>query len=136
MTRAYDRDLVTTPKRPGGGDTFARRASIERLEWIANLMDSAIAIPGTRITVGLDALIGLVPGVGDTATTLISLWMVKEAHALGVPRHILTRMVGNIVLDGFVGVVPVLGDAFDVLWRSNRRNMKLLRDHFAREGWR
>jgi hypothetical protein len=137
MARTY-RNVTTSINRPeqkAGTDAFARRASIERLEWVANLMDSAIVIPGTNITVGLDALIGLVPGVGDTATTVISLWMVKEAHALGVPKHILTRMVGNIALDGVVGAVPLLGDAFDVLWRANRRNMKLLREHFIREGW-
>jgi hypothetical protein len=133
MTYTHARD-VSAPRQRAERDTFARRAAIERLEWIAMLMDSAVVIPGTNITVGLDALIGLVPGVGDTATTLISLWMVKEAHALGVPKHVLARMVGNIALDGIVGAVPLLGDAFDVLWRSNRRNMKLLREHFAREG--
>jgi hypothetical protein len=112
----------------------SRRATLERLDWIANLMDSAVVIPGTRITVGLDALIGLAPGIGDTVTTLISLWMVKEAHELGAPRHLIARMIGNVALDGLVGAVPVLGDAFDVMWRANRRNMKLLREHFEREG--
>jgi hypothetical protein len=112
----------------------ARRAALERLDWLAHLMDSAVVIPGTRITVGLDALIGLAPGIGDTVTTLISLWMVREAHALGVPKHIVMRMVGNVALDGLVGAVPLLGDAFDVMFRANRRNMKLLREHFEKEG--
>lgn len=112
----------------------SRRAALERLDWIANLMDSAVLIPGTNISVGFDALIGLVPGIGDTATTLISLWLVKEAHELGAPRHVIARMVGNVALDGLVGAVPLLGDAFDVMWRANRRNMKILRDHFEREG--
>ena len=113
---------------------FSRRAALERLDWLANLMDSAVVIPGTTITVGLDALIGLVPGFGDTATTLISLWMVKEAHNLGAPKHIIVRMVGNVAIDGLVGAVPLLGDAFDVMFRANKRNMKLLREHFEREG--
>jgi hypothetical protein len=113
----------------------SRRAALERLDWIANLMDAAVVIPGTNVTVGLDALIGLLPGLGDTATTLISLWMVKEAHELGVPKHIVARMIGNIAIDGLVGSVPLLGDAFDVLFRANKRNMKLLREHFDREGW-
>ncbi len=114
-------------------NAYSRRMALERLEWIANLLDSAVVLPG-NIRVGLDAIIGLVPGIGDTATTLISLWMVKEAHAMGVPNHILARMVGNIAVDSVVGAVPLLGDAFDVFWRSNLRNMKLLRDHFEREG--
>lgn len=124
-----------TPRRARGShDRTSRRAALDRLEWIAGLMDSAVVIPGTRITVGLDALIGLAPGIGDTVTTLISLWMVKEAHALGVPRPVIARMIGNVAVDGLVGAVPVLGDAFDLVWRANRRNMKLLREHFAREG--
>lgn len=118
----------------GYDNAYSRRMAMERLEWIANLLDSAIVLPG-NIRVGLDAIIGLVPGIGDAATTVISLWMVKEAHAMGVPRHLLARMVGNIAIDSVVGAVPVLGDAFDVLWRSNLRNMKLLREHFEREGW-
>ena len=108
---------------------------MERLEALANLLDSAVVIPGTNITVGLDALVGLLPGIGDTITTLVSLWIVKEAHGMGVPRHIVARMIGNVAVDGVVGAVPVLGDAFDIMWRSNRRNMKLLREHFERKGF-
>jgi len=131
------RTIDTTPPRSRAGYThndFTRRAALERLDWLANLMDSAVVIPGTRITVGLDALIGLAPGIGDTVTTLISLWMVKEAHELGAPRHLIARMIGNVALDGLVGAVPLLGDAFDVMFRANKRNMKLLREHFEREG--
>jgi uncharacterized protein DUF4112 len=132
------RTIDISPPRSRAHQThndFTRRAAMERLDWIANLMDSAIVIPGTRISVGLDALIGLAPGIGDTVTTLISLWMVKEAHALGAPKHIILRMVGNVALDGVVGAVPLLGDAFDVMFRANRRNMKLLREHFEKEGF-
>jgi hypothetical protein len=114
-------------------DDVTRRMALDRLDWVANLMDSAIVIPGTKITVGLDAMIGLVPGIGDTVTTVISLWMVKEAHALGAPKHIVARMIGNVAIDGLVGAVPLLGDAFDVMFRANRRNMKLLREHFEKE---
>jgi hypothetical protein len=113
----------------------SRRAALERLEWIADLMDSALVIPGTNVRLGLDALIGLAPGIGDTVSAAISLWMVKEAHELGVPRHLVGRMIGNIVLDSVVGAVPVAGDVFDVMFRANRRNMRLLREHFEREGW-
>jgi hypothetical protein len=139
---ARTRTIDITPPRSRAGHShrarqphndFTRRAALERLDWLANLMDSAIVIPGTRITVGLDALIGLAPGIGDTVTTLISLWMVKEAHELGAPKHIIVRMMGNVALDGVVGAVPLLGDAFDVMFRANRRNIKLLREHFERE---
>jgi hypothetical protein len=118
----------------GAHNATSRRLALERLDWIANMMDSAIVLPG-GITVGLDALIGLVPGIGDAATTLISLWMVKEAHELGAPKHIVARMIGNVALDGVVGAVPLLGDAFDVMFRANKRNMKLLREHFEKEGF-
>ena len=142
---ARTRTIDITPPRSRARQTdgagraqndFSRRAALERLDWLANLMDSAIVIPGTRITVGLDALIGLAPGVGDTVTTLISLWMVKEAHELGAPKHLIARMIGNVALDGLVGAVPLLGDAFDVMFRANRRNIKLLREHFEKEGVR
>ena len=120
--------------RSHSGHTAAsRRAALERLEWLANIMDTAIVLPG-NIRVGADAVIGLLPGIGDAVTTGISLWIVKEAHALGVPKHVLTRMIGNVAVDAFTGVVPVLGDAFDVFWRANRRNVRLLREHFEREG--
>ena len=145
MARTRTIDITPPQSRPQGARTqgfrdsnaygdFSRRAALERLDWIANLMDSAIVIPGTKITVGLDAMIGLVPGIGDTITTVISLWMVKEAHELGAPKHIIARMIGNVALDGVVGAVPLIGDAFDVMFRANRRNMKLLRDHFEKEG--
>ena len=86
----------------------------------------------------LDALIGLVPGIGDVITTLISLYIVHEARQLGAPSHVIIRMLANIALDGFVGAVPLVGDAFDVMWRSNRRNVQLLWEWLAREDgyWR
>ena len=91
-------------------------------------MDTAFVVPGTKIRFGLDALIGLVPGIGDAITTAISLFIVNEARALGAPRLLIARMVGNVALDGVVGAVPLVGDVFDVAFRANRRNMALLRD--------
>jgi hypothetical protein len=136
MDRTIDMDITPPRGRARGSQShYSRRAALERLDWLANLMDSAVVIPGTRITVGLDALIGLAPGIGDTVTTLISLWLVKEAHELDAPRHLIARMIGNVAIDGLVGAVPLLGDAFDVMFRANRRNMKLLRQYFEREGF-
>ena len=105
----------------------SRAERIARLDALASLLDTAILIPGTNVRFGLDAVIGLVPGIGDAITTMLSLYIVKEARALGAPRHVILRMLGNVALDGVVGAVPLAGDLFDVMWRANRRNMKLLR---------
>jgi len=104
-----------------------RAERIARVEALATLLDTAILVPGTNVRFGIDALIGLVPGIGDTITTLLSLYIVKEARALGAPRHLILRMLGNVALDSVVGVVPLAGDVFDVMWRANRRNMNMLR---------
>jgi hypothetical protein len=110
-----------------------REERIARIETLAGLLDTALLVPGTNIRLGFDALIGLVPGIGDAVTAALSLWLVKEAHALGAPRHLIARMLGNIAIDSLAGAVPVLGDVFDVVWKSNRRNLHLLRRHLDRE---
>ena len=120
--------------------SMSREARLARIDALANLLDSAFLIPGTDIRLGLDALIGLVPGIGDVITTALGLYIVNEARALGAPRLLIARMVANVALDGVVGAVPLVGDVFDVAWRANRRNMKLLRDHLdrteGRRDWR
>lgn len=110
----------------------SRAESLARLERLARFLDTAIAIPGTRIRFGADTVIGLVPGVGDVITTLTSAYLIYEAHRLGVPRHLLARMIGNVAFDAVIGVVPVLGDVADVFWRANTRNIRLLREHLSR----
>jgi hypothetical protein len=106
---------------------LTREQRLARLELLANLLDSAFVMPGTNIRYGLDGLIGLIPIVGDLITSAISLWMVREARALGAPWHVVARMLGNVALDGVIGIVPVAGDAFDVMFRANIRNVRLLR---------
>ena len=108
---------------------FTRQQRIARIDALATLLDTAIVIPGTQIRFGLDALIGLVPGIGDVITTLLSLFIVSEARALAAPPLILARMIANVALDGVVGAVPLAGDVFDAAFRANRRNMALLRAH-------
>jgi hypothetical protein len=95
-------------------------------------LDTAFILPGTNVRFGFDAIIGLVPGIGDAITTAISLYIVHEARQLGAPLHVIMRMLANVAVDGFVGAVPVFGDAFDVMWRANRRNVRLLREWLAR----
>jgi hypothetical protein len=106
---------------------LSREQRFARLEALARLLDVAFILPGTKVRYGIDGLIGLIPVVGDILTTAISLWMVREARALGAPAHVVARMLGNVALDGVVGLVPFAGDAFDVMFRANMRNMRILR---------
>ncbi|MGI3167664.1 DUF4112 domain-containing protein [Pseudooceanicola sp. C21-150M6] len=102
---------------------------LDRVDRVAQLMDRAVRLPGTRIRLGLDSVLGLVPGVGDTLTLLPSAFVLAEAHRLGVPRHVMGRMVGNLAVDWAIGLVPLIGDIFDVGWKANVRNAALLREH-------
>jgi len=99
------------------------------LDKIVSLLDSAVRIPGTNIRFGLDALIGLIPGVGDSATFLISGILVMAMAKKGITRKIALQMVGNIAIDYLVGTIPILGDLFDVGFKANQRNLELLKKH-------
>ena len=107
------------------------QASYDGLERLAWLLDSAIVVPGTRFRVGLDALIGLIPGLGDLIGTALSAYIVAAAARRGLPRSVLLRMAFNVGLEAVVGVVPILGDLFDAAWKANQRNMALLRQYAA-----
>ena len=113
--------------------TYKRQASLQRLEAIAKVMDGIFVLPGTNIRVGLDPLLGLMPVIGDLAASLVSAYLIWEAHKLGAPKPLLARMVGNMVIDTVTGSIPVFGDAFDVLFRSNMKNMALLRRYVEDE---
>lgn len=102
---------------------------LERLRTLARLLDSAMQIPGTRIRFGLDALIGLVPGIGDAIGAVFSAYIIYQAARLGASRTTLVRMLANVGLDTIVGEIPLLGDLFDVGWKSNIRNLDLLEQH-------
>jgi Domain of unknown function (DUF4112) len=106
---------------------LTREQRLARFEALAKLLDIAFILPGTKIRYGIDGIIRLVPVVGDLFATAFSLWLVREARALGAPWHITARMLGNVAVDGVVGMVPLAGDAFDVLFRANMRNVRLLR---------
>jgi hypothetical protein len=114
----------------GGANPFGhltREQRLARLDGLAKLLDIAFILPGTKIRYGVDGIIGLIPVVGDIIATALSLWLVREARALGAPWHVTARMLGNVAIQGVVGTVPVAGDAFDVLFRANMRNVRLLR---------
>jgi uncharacterized protein DUF4112 len=102
---------------------------LERLRTVSRLLDSAFPIPGTRYRFGLDALIGLVPGLGDAVSAVFSGYIILQASSLGAPRSVVTRMIANVAIDTLVGWIPVAGDLFDVAWKSNLKNMALLESH-------
>lgn len=103
-----------------------RLARLRRLAW---WLDEGVRVPGTSIRIGLDPILGLVPGLGDAAGALLGVSILVEAVRRGVPRATVIRVVGNIILDTVIGAVPVIGDVFDWVWKSNRRNLQLLERH-------
>ena len=136
MARTYDYDFSTGTIREGVRDSRTRREIVERLDRLATLLDTALVVPGTSIRFGADALIGLVPGIGDAITTALSAYIVYEAHRLGAPAHLVARMIANVAFDSVITAVPVAGNVADVFFRANRRNMRLLREWLEREGLR
>ncbi len=104
-------------------------AKVSKLRRISRILDSAVTIPGTKLSFGLDPILGLLPGGGDTITGGISAYIVISAARMGIPREILGQMVGNIILDSLAGTIPILGDLFDVGWKSNIKNIELLEKH-------
>jgi hypothetical protein len=107
--------------------------TLQRLRALANTMDSLVRIPGTNVTLGLDAALGLVPVVGDLAAQAIGAYIVYEARRLGARKRTLARMGWNMVVDTAVGSVPLVGDLFDIGWKANRKNLALLERHLERE---
>lgn len=103
---------------------------MEQIERLTHLLDESFKLPGTDFRIGWDALIGLIPGAGDIASSALSAFMIYQAHRMGASKWIVARMMGNVGLDFLIGVVPVLGDTFDVFFKSNRRNTRLLKKHF------
>jgi hypothetical protein len=97
------------------------------LNLLANLLDARWKVPGTSIRFGVDALFGLVPVFGDFATGIASIYMVMRARELGAANGLIARMVGNVALDTVIGSIPVLGSIFDVYFKANQRNLRLLR---------
>ena len=104
---------------------------MERLRRVGWLLDNSIPIPGTRIRLGIDQIIGLVPGIGDLIGGVLSLYIIAEAWRLGVPRGLLARMGWNVAVDTLVGEIPILGDLFDIGFKANRRNVQLLEAYSA-----
>lgn len=115
-----------TAELPIGTDAVAVRRRIEALE---QLLEGAFVIPGLNLRVGLDAVLGLIPVAGDAIAAGLGLYLVWEAKNLGLPRWQLWRMAANVGIDGLIGAVPVAGDLFDFVYKSNTRNLRIVRKH-------
>ena len=103
-----------------------RAKTIQRLRTISRVMDAAVKIPGTKIRFGADSIVGLVPGAGDLVTMGISMYVLAEAYKLGLPRTVLLKMAGNIAIDTGIGAIPIVGDIFDMFFKSNTKNLNLV----------
>ena len=129
--RRNERSAKPEPSKadPLSGSDEAR---LQRLDALAELLDARFRVPGTDWRFGVDSIAGLVPGVGDMVTSAVALWVLWQGHRLGASKAILARMAGNVVVDTVFGSVPLLGDVFDVAFKSNQRNVALLRRHLGR----
>jgi hypothetical protein len=120
----------TPSRRPGAadGDRSARLAAAERrLSWVSRLLDDAVVVPGTGRRVGIEPVIGVIPGVGDVFSAAVGIWLIAEAARFRLPRIVIARMALNTAVDLIVGIIPVAGDLFDFVFKSNARNMALFR---------
>jgi hypothetical protein len=112
---------------PGfGSDPASVRRRIEAME---QLLEGMFVLPGTNRRVGLDSIVGLIPVIGDIATAAMGAWIVWEARNLGMSKWQITRMAGNVGFDTLVGAIPFVGDAFDFFFKSNTKNLKIIRKH-------
>ncbi len=109
---------------------YPPNARLERIRFLANLLDTCITLPG-GYRIGLDPILGLVPAVGDLIGAALSLYLVRESAKLGIPKWIVIRMIANVGLEALIGVVPVLGDIFDAAFKANIRNLRLLELHYS-----
>ena len=121
-----DTDAIFDALIPNRNDPAALRKRVEMLEMI---LERSFVIPGINRPVGLDAIVGLVPVVGDVITAAMGAYLIWEARNLGMPKWKIMRMVGNLGVDTTLGAIPLVGDAFDFLFRSNTRNLRIIKKH-------
>ena len=105
---------------------------LTRLRQLSENLDESFTIPGTNIKFGIDALIGLVPGGGDLIGGLFSLYILRTAIKMKLPKSAILSIMFNIILDTTIGIVPVVGDIFDIFWKSNKRNMRIMEKHLVK----
>ena len=126
-------DQTLTLDQHSNFDTTAEQeAALERLRRFAKLLDSAFRVPGTNFEMGLEGLIGLVPGIGDFASAVVSLYVPFEAIRMGAPWERVAKMLLNILIDAVLGSIPIVGDLFDIAFKANNRNVRLLEEYLGR----
>lgn len=128
-TRREPAPHSTNPRPVRGSTILAGDPRLNRVRRLAWLLDRSIPL-GRNVRIGLDPLIGLLPGGGDAIGIAIALYIVWEGARLGLPAKVVARMLGNVALEGVVGTVPILGDIFDAAWKANVRNVNLIEQHF------
>jgi hypothetical protein len=111
--------------------SFQDEARFKRVRLLSHLLDEQFRIPGTTYRVGLDGLLGFIPGIGDAVGALLSTYILYEAIRLGAPKALLLRIITNIGIDTVGGVIPVVGDIFDMAWKANKKNAALLHAYLA-----
>ncbi|MEH2461528.1 DUF4112 domain-containing protein [Nostoc sp.] len=121
--------MPDSPLRSSMIEPDAKAPTLKRLRQLSRLLDNVITIPGTKIGFGLDPILGLIPVGGDFLGVMFSSYIILEASRLGVSRATLGKMVLNVIIDGLVGSVPILGDLFDFAWTANSYNIKLLEEY-------
>jgi len=124
MVQALEKNAIAVPEDD----------RLRHLDKLSEILDSAFAIPGTRFRIGLDGILGLIPGIGDATGAALSIYLIFEAARLGLPLSTLLRMVGNVALETAVGAIPIVGDIFDIAWKANTRNMALVRAYSGQVG--
>jgi len=113
--------------------TSRQTQGLEALRRVAQLLDSAFVVPGTSYRVGLDPILGLVPGLGDLVSPLFTIGILWQARELALPRIVQMRMIFNVAIDSLLGAVPIVGDLFDFAWKANAMNLALLERHAQEE---
>lgn len=113
--------------------TAGQQRTLEALRRVAQLLDSAVVVPGTSYRVGLDPILGLLPGLGDLVSPVFAIALLWQARQLAIPKVVQLRMIFNVAVDTLIGVVPFIGDLFDFAWKANIRNMALLERHAFEE---
>lgn len=108
---------------------LAHHKKLQRVQSLAFWLDRKYRIPGTSFHVGMDGLIGLIPGIGDTLTMVMAAWIIYQAHTIGAPFWLKLRMAGNVFVDWLIGLIPLLGDIFDIGFQANQKNADLLVRH-------
>lgn len=128
MVTRYDNPEILEPRR-----FWRDHTDTSDIDKLADLLDTKWVLPGTNWRFGLDSVIGLVPGVGDAVTTIMGAYIIVRARELGAPLHLQAAMVGNLAIDTIFGAVPLVGDIFDFAFRSNAKNVRMLRRHLDKQ---